>query len=357
MFSSDVIIIGGGVVGLSSAWRLSQQGVKVTLLERKQCGTGASMASLGALMPYNPSVENELANQQRESLWSYPMFAKELFEETGVEIKYTRAGRIQPIYDEQQYRRNCENVEQANVSWPSLQKGNPMQILTQDQVMKKEPELAIGEYGALYCRNTSHLCPRHLIMALRSACMKNGVQLFENAEVYKIVEENGMATGVLSSAGPFYANKVIIAAGAWSKKLWDEVPVEPLRGHAMFLQTNKKLINHLIRSRGLYIAQVNEHRIMLGASKDKEAGFDDVLDEDIISNILNKAENIIPGLAESQIEKTWVGFRPSSNIKNPVVSQSNTTKGVYISSGHGGIGICMTPIVGKQVCEMILSSN
>ena len=123
---NKIVVIGGGIIGLSTAWRLSQKGHEVIVLEKGKCGSGSTCASLGALIPYNPWRDDDMPNNQRKSLWSYANFAKELIEASGIEIGFSRLGRFQVAQSQEQFDRLAGGVEIAREKWPTFD-GKPAQ--------------------------------------------------------------------------------------------------------------------------------------------------------------------------------------------------------------------------------------
>ena len=351
-----IVVIGGGIMGLSCAWRLAEKGHNVTVLEKEKCGSGSTCASLGALVPYNPWREDQNPTNQRNSLWSYPTFAKELLEASGIDIGFSRLGRLLIIQSKEQLERLSEGTKIANEKWPTFN-GKPAQkILTKEELQQAEPEVNVSEFGALYCRASAQFTPSRMIAALRAACMRNGVDIRENSPAIDIIMEGKKVTSVRSATGLIKAESVILAAGAWSKNLLPksirpEKYVKPIKGQSLELSLDHQPIKRLIKGLGIYLMPIAGNKIWVGGTKETETGFNNETTEEAEDFLLNKAEQLMPILAEAKIVKQWSGLRPYSEQKDPIVGWDKEVKGLYHLTGHGGIGLCLAPYTSKKVAE------
>lgn len=360
MDKTEILIIGGGVIGLACAWRLAQAGRKVILLEAKECGAGATRASLGVLMPYGAESSKPIAIRQRQSLFLYPAFVKELFLETGIDVGYTPLGRLHFLQSVNQREKLSGGAEIACATWPKISGTAPVQeVLSYEEAKKIEPEADFGEFGALFCRLTARVCPVGLTQALKGACRKSGAEIREHSHVSDIIYEGEKAIGVRSGTGPVMAEKILICTGAWSSKLLndsqkEEVAVTPLKGQALELQCSKLPVRRLVRGLGVYVLPLAGNRVMIGATKE-DAGFDETVTPEGEDVLLNKAERLVPALAEAKVSRAWASLRPHRIAGEPFEGKVCGTANLYVVSGHGGMGICMAPIVAQQVEEVLNS--
>ena len=340
-----VIVIGGGVMGLSVSWRLAQAGYQVTVITNKKCGEGATSASLGALMPYNPWHKDDIAHRQWASLKQYPFFVRDLITQTGIDPGYRTLGRIQWLSDTEQYKKYAPYIGHTIPNFPQE---NPFTFLTPDMMQKHYPDVEQNPYGAIFCKATAHIMPRQLISALRAACLKLSVDIIENCQVHQLEYNGRNVTSVHTSHGRKRADFYVASAGAWSDQLFSQdVPcIQPVKGEALLLQASPQgtvhRFPHLIRGRGVYVIPLDYGKFFVGATK-KMCGFDESLSVENRDTLLAKAESMLPFLSETKVSDHWCGFRPIARDKTPLCGLVNGSENLLALSGHGGIGMSMAP--------------
>lgn len=350
-----ITILGGGIIGLSCAWKLAEEGFDITLLEKSLCGAGSTTASLGALVPYNASRQDEWPKIQRKSLWAYPNFINDLHALTGVDIGYKRAGRLQVIQNESQMEKLAQDAKIANSEWPHASQ-EVQTFISANELKNIEPEMEATEHGAMLCKATAYFEPKRMVAALRSACMKKGVDIRENSPAIRIVTEKEKITAVHSATGLIKTDAVIMAAGAWSKTLLPNESdlikyVAPLKGQAIEVSTTSRLIHHMVRGLGVYLIQIDDKKLLIGGTKEKNTGFDEAITPEAEDFLLSRAEKLVPAIAECKVVKQWAGFRPYSEAGAPFIGWDKNVKGLYHTTGHAGIGLCLTPYTCQQALE------
>jgi glycine oxidase len=354
--NSDILVIGGGVIGLATAWKLAKAGKKVIVLEKNTCAECTSTVAPGALMPYNPSREDALPAMQHQSLALYSQFIQALEEDSGINVKYTRNGRVQPIQSIPQRQKMEQDVQLAAEKWPTSDNKPPMELLDDKALKAIEPNVEPSPFGALYCRVSGHIHTDLLVKALYQACKNLGVTIVENSEAQLNVH-NGTIQNVTTTKETFHADKVLIAAGAWSSKIFQTTHIiMPLKGQVIHIETPEPLLNSaFVRAKGLYIIQSESNKIIVGATKESDAGFDTKVNEESSQKMFDKACTIVPKLKKCRITNALCGLRPMSVDKVPLMDEIPNVANLYVSAGHGGIGICMTPIASDIMAEKLLS--
>lgn len=357
---TEVLVIGGGVMGLNCSLRLAQAGHEVTLLEKGLCGQGATTASFGALMPYNSLRQDELPELQRSSLWQYPALADELLELSGIDIEYQRVIRLQPIQSEHQHKKLSDAAKAACELWPNPLGVQLQEVISSEQAKQLEPALAPAEFGFLKCQATNKVNVVLLTAALKASCLQLGVKIQENCEVAPLTISNAEIDVVHTSAGPFQAGTVIMAAGAWSQPLLPssiEAMVRPVKGQSLILHHDHLRLKPLLRGLGIFVIHTGDGNHIVGATTERNAGLDDAITPEAIEFLRDKACKLVPALADAKVIKQWVGFRPASCTGKPCVGFIDGVKNLYMVSGHGGLGICIAPATAKVVAQDLSQGN
>lgn len=348
----DVAVIGGGVIGLACAWRLGQRGPRVILLERDTCGAGATGASLGALWPASPLVRGPLQEAQRKSLWSYPEFARELAEATGIDIGYQRNGRIELITDDKQLARAHEEAHAAVELWPAAQGGPVMEVITPQQVWALEPAVDVGELGGQLCRASAQVDVQRLVQALRAACEKTSVVIREHAAVLGLEVVGDRVSAVRCGDTTVAAARLLVTAGAWTAQLHPGLaacaPIKPVRGQAIMLETDAPVLGRIIKRGKIYLVPWGR-QILVGSTTEPEAGFDAQPTEDGIKLLRHGAQELVPALRAARLVKTWAGLRPDGPKHRPVIGAVPGFANLFVAAGHFKIGVGMAPETAELV--------
>ncbi|MFZ2620091.1 MAG: FAD-dependent oxidoreductase [Alphaproteobacteria bacterium] len=317
-----VSIIGGGIIGLMSAWRLVQAGWGVTLYERGHCGSGATGAGLGGLVPFSHTKKHQLAVAQRRSLAAYPTCMAELAAASGLPTGYAVCERVQ-IYATPQQRAQAEREELS-----------PEQhFLSDEEVHALVPHVGATPYGGLLCRTTAKVQPPLVVAALVAACRGAGVEIHENTPVDNLEK--------------LTTNAVVVTAGAWSTPLVPSHSVKPVKGQAVLLQLDKPLFTQMIRRKEVYMIPEADGTVRIGSTAEPDAGFDVTPTPEARDKLWAEAVELIPALANAKLLKHWAGLRPQGAESWPLVTQVNAR--TFVAAGHHKIGLCLAPVVAEEV--------
>jgi glycine oxidase len=355
--NSSVIVIGGGIIGLSCAYRLAQKGLNVKVFEADECGGKSTTAALGFLIPYVPTIKKPIALLQRESVAMYPSFAQELLEESGIDIGYSQLGHLQVLYSEKQYEKAVDTVAKSNQLNETINGKKAFEILSLEESQKLEPNLKEAKYGCLLSRLTANVSTTHIIQALKIVCQKLNVQIIENTPIEEIIITNGTATGIKTKDNEFFADNILIATGAFSSKFADIIPnlneILPQKGEAIELKLKEKKFDMLIKVATFYIACKEDGTTLIGSTSSRKPDFTTQVSEKSIKMLLKGGKRIIPEINESQIVRAWAGLRPHSYLGSPLIGKCNEAKNLFVATGHGKIGICTAPFTAKIISNLI----
>jgi glycine oxidase len=356
---TEVVVVGGGIIGLAVAWRLRQRGISVELLERGGTGEGTSRVAAGMLAPVAEVEFGEAGRRVLElglrsaSLW--PGFVAELREAAGVELELLRTGTLLLARDEDEAR----ELERQLAFRNSL--GLRVQRLRASQARELEPALAPTVRLALEIPDDHSVDPRAVLAALRRACLAAGVRLREQAEVMRVeLDDKGERVAGLTLAGGqrIAAEEIVLAAGPWSAGLGElperaRVPVRPVRGQLLRLRdpAGPGLTRRALRFEGGYLLSRGDGRYVLGATVE-ERGFALSATVGGIHELLREAHELVPGVAELEVEELCVGLRPGTPDNAPLIGPG-AIAGLTWATGHYRSGILLAPLTAALVADLL----
>jgi glycine oxidase len=335
----SAVVVGGGVVGCTTAMMLKQQGWQVTVVERNviaaQTSGESSWAGAGIIFPLLPWFYQETVNQLAlEGARLYPLLAEQLYQETGIDPECLRSGMlIQPPFDAQVALTWCKEHKVT----ASLQ-GQDLWL----------PEV-------LQVRN-----PR-LLQALKAWLIKHNVTLKEQTQLMPVPEADIGEQGVLkrwqTTRGEHLdADIFIVTSGAWSFDLLKEtamrLEIKPMRGQMLLYQLDKPITNHMIYRDGFYMVPRKDGYLLAGSTLE-DVGFDTGVTEDMRVEMQAKAEAILPPLKNAPVIKHWSGLRPGTPHNIPTIGQHTTISNLYLNTGHFRYGVTMAPASAQLVCELV----
>ena len=354
--TADVVVVGGGVMGLTSAWRMAQRGLKVTLLEANRCGSGASQAALGALWPPSATRTGPLQSLHRQSLWGFEEFANELGQAAGVAVDFLRRGRMELLSDVKAQADAVQEVAAAQANWPPMVSPPVMQLLAGDDLHREEPEVIPWSAGALWCKLSAQVGVESLLAALQEVCRRSGVIIMESTRAVKLDIAEGTFRGVHTLSGKITAGKGVLTTGVGTGLFGEvakAVPIHPVRGQALLLNTGREMIFRIIKNGKIFLVPWPDGRILVGSTTEPQAGFDNTNTADGVNFLLTGAVATCPALAKAKLEKIWSGLRPSGPHGRPIIGELKHIHGLVVAGGHFKIGIGMAPLTGEIIADLV----
>ncbi len=199
-----IAIIGAGIMGLSCAWRLAKSGATVDLFDARSAGQGATLASLGALWPASPLLQNPAQEFHRQSLWIFEPFIRQLSAAAGMPVPFLRLGHMEILASDRAAARIPEEIAAASARWPHLAPGKPpLHLLSSEQAARAEPSLDSQNRPARFCTITAQVDVAVLVAALKTACQNTGVQIHENCPAHLPDPSGDRITSLQTAAGEF----------------------------------------------------------------------------------------------------------------------------------------------------------
>jgi glycine oxidase len=358
--SPDVLIVGGGIVGLACAWRARLQGLSVTLFERAHVGRGTSYVAAGMLAPVS-EVEFGTAGKRvldlgLRSAEMWPGFAHELEDAAGTGVGLLKTGTLVLARDEDEAR----ELERRLAFRRSL--GLRAQRLRASEAREREPGLTPTVRLAIEAPDDHSVDPRLVLAALRRACEISGVLLREQTAVAAVEpDEHGERTVGLRLQGDerVKAAHVVLAAGSWSGQIEGlpvdaRVPVRPVKGQILRLRdpAGPGLLSRVVRFEGGYLVPRGDGSYVLGATVE-EQGFDLSPTAGGVYELLRDASELVPGIDELRIEELSVGLRPGTPDNAPVIGPG-ALDGLIWATGHHRNGILLAPLTAELVLAALL---
>lgn len=345
--SSEVVIVGGGVIGLSLARKLARAGRSVTVFDRQQLGKEASWAGAGILPPGNLGGAKTPFDRLRAlSVEMWPMLSRHLFEETGLDNGYWDCGGLTVSLE-------SESSNPYREAWS--EEGVELEELDGSGLRAYESELSADIVEGFRLPSLGQVRNPWHLETLAESCRKAGVDLRPNEAVESIDQERGRITSIETSRGKTAADQFCITAGAWTAKLLQtagySLPIVPVRGQIVLYKSEGPLIDHVIEAGKRYLVPRDDGRILVG-STEEDAGFEKENTKAGVAELQQFATRLIPALESATVEKTWAGLRPMSQTGAPFLGQLPGVDNAFVAAGHFRAGLQTSPataLVMKQL--------
>jgi len=351
-----VAIIGGGIIGCLTAWRLAQRGADPVIVERGRIGHESSWAGAGILCPIQPWLYPDAFTRLIEaSLALYPDLQHELESRTGISPEWLGSGLMVPFFAD-----DAVNHRQAALDW-SERFDWRVEQLDARQAREAEPALAEDMQGALLWPEVGQVRNPRLLKALHALLQSEGVPLRDQTEVKGLIERSGRVCGVrLAGGDTLEADAVLLAAGGWSGELGKQfgvsLPVKPVKGQIILLKSRPGRLQHIVKHDRAYFVPRRDGRILVGASMEL-VGFERGNTVAEVHDLLDGLLRLAPRLAHEPIEHQWMGFRPGTPDGLPFLGPVGEKPGLWVASGHYRNGVALAPITAKIMSGWILGEQ
>lgn len=351
--TTDIAIIGAGVIGSSIAYHLRKTGREVAVFDRGEIGGEASGAAAGLLAPLGPlSGPGPLADLLLKGFARFPGLVAELEEASGLSLEYEQTGALRVIREP----RRIPHLQKRMQRWGPL--GLHMQWLSGDEARQREPLLTPEVCAAVYAPEEAQANAVQVVTAFARAATNLGARFYPYTEITGINHRDNRITAITTAQGETIScDHLIIAGGAWTP-LYGQwlnlaLPITPLKGQILALRQPSTPLRHLIFGEAIYLAPKSDGTILAGATKE-EVGFDKNLTAGGISWLLNSAIKLAPALQQSSVERMWAGLRPKSADGLPVIGPAPGWENIVLASGHGSVGILLSGLTGQMVMDIFV---
>ncbi|OLZ64000.1 glycine oxidase ThiO [Streptomyces amritsarensis] len=360
---SDVLVIGGGIIGLVTAWRAAERGLR-TVLADPAPGGGAAQVAAGMLAPVTELHygEEALLGLGLASCARYPQFAAELAAASGgMDIGYRACGTLAVALDadDRLHLRELHTLQRRC--------GLESEWLTGRECRRLEPMLAPGVRGGLRVDGDHQVDPRRLAAALLAACEGAGVTIRRAAAEQLLTTADRAAGALLDDGTELRADQVVLAAGSLSGRLAGvppEVlpPVRPVKGQVLRLAVPpayapflSRTVRAVVRGSHVYLVPRENGELVIGATSE-ELGWDTTVTAGGVYELLRDAHELVPGITELPLTETRAGLRPGSPDNAPLLGPTDLP-GLHLATGHYRNGVLLTPLTGEVLAELLVTGE
>ncbi|WNW11949.1 glycine oxidase ThiO [Pseudomonas sp. DTU_2021_1001937_2_SI_NGA_ILE_001] len=348
MSRQDVVVVGGGVIGLLTAFNLAQAGQRVCLLERAEVGRESSWAGGGIVSPLYPwrysAAVTALAHWSQDF---YPQLGARLFEQTGLDPEVHVTGL---------YWLDLDDEEQA-LAW-AQREGRPLSRVDLSAVYDAVPVLGSGYRSAIYMAEVANVRNPRLVKSLKAALRgMTNVEIREASAVTGLQYEGGRITGVALGDQVLRSERVVLSAGAWSgellKPLGIDLPVEPVKGQMILFKCAQDFLPSMVLAKGRYAIPRRDGHILVGSTLEYQ-GFDKTPTDEALESLKASAIELLPALAQAEVVGHWAGLRPGSPEGIPFIGAVPGFEGLWLNCGHFRNGLVLAPASCQLLTDLLL---
>ncbi|PAD38354.1 glycine oxidase ThiO [Terribacillus sp. 7520-G] len=344
--SSEVAVVGGGIIGSAIAYYLAKAGHRVDLFEAGQIGSGSTRAAAGMLGAHSEYKEFGAL------LYSFARTSQQLYEEaeadiralTGIDIERRTGGLLQLVFTAEERARLSDICSLEGVTW-----------LDRAAAEKEVPGLTKSLEGAIHIADDVHVTPAIACRGFCSAAKISGARIHAFTRVEGIAKEDGQYR-IQTSKGEWQAEYVVIAGGVWSNALLQRIglgtPMYPVKGECIAVTNTEIPLSCSLFHDQHYIVPRNNDELIIGATKVR-GDWSTEPTSGGIHRVMEKARQMLPGIDKMPFLRSWAGLRPQTIDGKPLIGEHPEMKGLFIAAGHQRNGILLAPVTGKMICDLI----
>ena len=344
--SHDVLILGGGLMGLGIAHQLARRGLAVTVLSRRR-SEAAGFVAAGMLAPHAEGLSGNLLRLGQLSLERIPRWVAQIEADSGLPCGLRATGIVVPF----------QSTEERD-QYPTAAFGEP---LDQEQLHQELPGLAPAwTCGLLFPEDGQIDNRRQLMRALESACVDRGVHFQEGVEVLELLSDNQRLQGVRTRDSEgivslLHCSYAVLCSGAWSAQLLPELPVFPVKGQMLSLQTPRGALRRVIFGPGTYFVPREDGLVVVGATSERDAGFSEGFTPQGQRALKQGMAALLPDSVNWPPMERWWGFRPCTPDESPLLGES-PIEGLWLACGHHRNGVLLAAISAELLAGLVLKT-
>jgi glycine oxidase len=353
--STDVLVIGSGIIGCAIARELARRGASVAIIDDRPVAMGATQASAGVLAPFIEMRDSTpLLGPAVRSLELYEEFVRSTEADSGLSIRYRRTGTIDLALDDEEHRGLAATASVIS------RLGVEARLLDAKQARAEEPLASSRVAGGLLVSAHAYVAATELTRALAEAAARHGARMLEPARV-RSVAQRGVNAVVTTDKAVLTCGAVVLAAGSWSGQVQlDGVsagpPVRPVRGQLLSLKWAGDRLHRITWSSGCYLVPWDDGTVLLGATVE-EVGFDERATVAGVQGLLEAARRVLPVAESAQFNGARVGLRPATSDGLPIIGRSRVLPSLMYATGHYRNGVLLAPLTASLVADALLDNR
>ena len=347
---SDCIVVGGGLLGMLTAFFLRSEGLSVAVLDQGSVCRESSWAGGGILSPLvpwdYPDAVSELVHWSQRH---YPALAAELCERSGIDPEWQQSGLLM-----------AETLLEPRITRWQMQHPCRIEPVEPEQIQELEPGLAPFREPALLLPDVAQIRNPRLCQSLAATLRVQDVAIHEHTPVRDLRFTGNTLAGVMTDRGAFHAERVVVAAGAWSAALLGDLladlPVSPVRGQMIQYDAGPGLLRHIVLAQGRYLIPRRDGLLLAGSTLEY-TGFDKNTTREARDSLADFARQLLPGLADCKIINHWAGLRPGKSDSIPIIGEHREIKGLYLNTGHFRNGVILGPASARLLVDLMMGRS
>jgi sarcosine oxidase subunit beta len=349
--TADVVIIGGGIVGCTTAYNLAKQGARVILFEKGEIAQEASGRNRGNVrLQLRDRLELPIA-REAIALW------KQADDELGMPTEYRTTGNLLVTYHDG----IAAGFEAEAERHRGL--GIDARVVRHNELRDHVPDISPDIVMGFLTTEDGHVNPQKATWAFATAARRAGVEFRTGSTVTSLVVEGGQIRGVVAEDGAVSAPAVLNAAGVHAPELFAPlgiaVPITPAK-HQILVTTRLPLVTRpYLRCAGPRVSfcQTLDGTLLLGMGPAQNVGFDSTVSRAHVSNIMRETIRLVPALASARVVRSWTGWFEMTPDDLPIITAMPDHKGLYICAGFSGHGFALAPAIGRLMASLILTGQ